>query len=225
MTEAFPAKVGTGFASGNAPTGRVCWANPGDAAAVADRIEAEVRKGACRIAFTGGSTPLKVLALLAARDLDWSGVTIALTDDRQVPDDHPASNFGKIRDALGQSGATFERLIEGAEVAPFDLVWLGMGEDGHVASLFPTMTATLRPGARVIATRPIPLPENAPFDRLSLNAAALKATREIILVVTGAEKRAIIEAAIGGTETRAAQWPVSEFLRGPGPLVTIYWSA
>lgn len=206
-------------------TERISWASPGDAAAVADRIEAEVRQAPCRIAFTGGSTPLKVLALLATRNLDWSQVTIALTDDRQVPDDHPASNFGKIRDALGHTGARFERLIEGAEVAPFDLVWLGMGEDGHVASLFPTMTATLRPGPRVIATRPIPLPDNAPYDRLSLNLAALKATREIILVVTGDEKRAIVEAAIAGPEAQAAQWPVSEILRGPGPLVTIYWSA
>lgn len=200
---------------------QVRWAEPGDAAAVADRIEAEVRRaGDKRIAFTGGSTPLKVLALLATRDLDWSGVTIALTDDRRVPDDHPASNFGKIHAALGASGACFERLVEGAEVAPFDLVWLGMGEDGHVASIFPHMQAVLRPGPGVIATTPIPLPPEAPFDRLSLNKKALKATREIILVVTGASKKALIEQALAGSDA----WPVSDFLRGYGPPVTIYWS-
>ncbi|BEV00571.1 6-phosphogluconolactonase [Novosphingobium olei] len=199
----------------------VRWAEPGDAAAVADRIAAELsRPGEKRIAFTGGSTPIKVLALLKDRPLDWSTVTIALTDDRCVPDDHAASNFGKIHAALGHSGAKFERLEEGMEVTPFDLVWLGMGEDGHVASLFPHMRAMVRPGPSVIATTPIPLPPEAPFDRLSLNKKALKATKEIILVVTGASKRALIERVLKGDD----RYPVADFLRGFGPPVTIYWS-
>lgn len=199
----------------------VRWAEPGDAAAVADHIARVVAApGLKRIAFTGGSTPIKVLALLKDRPLDWSSVTIALTDDRRVPDDHPASNFGKIHAALGNTGATFERLDEGLAVAPFDLVWLGMGEDGHVASLFPEMKAHVRPGAAVIATTPIPLPPEAPFDRLTLNTCALKATREIILVVTGASKRALLERAQAGDD----RYPVTDFLRGYGPPVTIYWS-
>ncbi len=199
----------------------VHWAEPGDAAAVADHIARVVSaSGHKRIAFTGGSTPIKVLALLKDRPLDWSSATIALTDDRCVPDDHPASNFGKIHAALGASGAQFERLEEGASVAPFDLVWLGMGEDGHVASLFPEMKAHVRPGPAVIATTPIPLPPEAPFDRLTLNAAALKATGEIILVVTGASKKALLESALAGND----RYPVTDFLRGFGPPVTIYWS-
>ncbi|MCX7282827.1 MAG: 6-phosphogluconolactonase [Novosphingobium sp.] len=199
----------------------VTWAEPGDAAAVADHIARVVSMpGAKRIAFTGGSTPIKVLALLKDRPLDWASVTIALTDDRRVPDDHPASNFGKIYAALGSSGAAFERLADGEAVAPFDLVWLGMGEDGHVASLFPEMKAHVRPGPAVIATTPIPLPPEAPFERLSLNAAALKASREIILVVTGASKKALLESALAGND----QYPVTDFLRGFGPPVTIYWS-
>lgn len=199
----------------------VTWAEPGDAAAVADRIaEVVAAVGPKRIAFTGGSTPIKVLALLQDRALDWPSVTIALTDDRRVADDHPASNFGKIHAALGHSGAVFERLEEGAPVVPFDLVWLGMGEDGHVASLFPHMQALVRPGATVIATTPIPLPPEAPFDRLTLNHKALKATKEIILVVTGASKKALIERVLAGDDN----YPVADFLRGFGPPVTIYWS-
>jgi 6-phosphogluconolactonase len=199
----------------------VSWAEPGDAAAVADHIARVVSApGDKRIAFTGGSTPIKVLALLKDRPLDWASVTIALTDDRRVPDDHAASNFGKIRAALGSSGATFERLKEDVEVAPFDLVWLGMGEDGHVASLFPEMKAHVRPGPTVIATTPIPLPPEAPFDRLTLNAKALKATKEIILVVAGASKKALIERAMAGDD----RYPVTDFLCGYGPPVTIYWS-
>lgn len=199
----------------------VIWAEPGNAAAVADHIARVVSSsGHKRIAFTGGSTPIKVLVLLKDRPLDWSSVTIALTDDRRVPDDHPASNFGKIHAALGASGARFERLEEGAEVAPFDLVWLGMGEDGHVASLFPEMKAHVRPGPAVIATTPIPLPPEAPFDRLTLNEKALKTTKEIILVVTGSAKKALLESAIAGDD----RYPVTQFLRGNGPPVTIYWS-
>lgn len=199
----------------------VGWADPGDAAAVADHIARVVSApGQKRIAFTGGSTPIKVLGLLKDRPLDWSSVTIALTDDRRVPDDHPASNFGKIHGALGASGAAFERLEEGAPVAPFDLVWLGMGEDGHVASLFPHMYALVRPGPTVIATTPIPLPPEAPFDRLTLNHKALKAAKEIILVVTGASKKALIERVLAGDDS----YPVADFLRGYGPPVTIYWS-
>lgn len=200
----------------------VHWAQPGDAAAVADRIAAELAKpGPKRIAVPGGSTPVKVFALLAERALDWSEVTLCLTDDRQVPDDHPASNYGKLAAALGDSGVTVERLVEGAAVAPFDLVWLGMGEDGHVASLFPHMHALVRPGPAVIATTPVPLPSEAPFPRLSLNRRALKATAEIILVITGATKKQLVERVLGGADT----YPVSDFLRGFGPPVTIYWSA
>ena len=202
-------------------TERVTWAVPGDAAAVAERIAAAVsRPGAKHIAVPGGSTPGKVWKILTRRALDWSGITLCLTDDRVVPDDHPASNYRALHEALGTLGAKIERLIEGAPVAPFDLVWLGMGEDGHVASLFPHMQAVIRRGATAIATRPIPLPKDAPYERLSLNKTALNATKETILVVTGAAKKAVIEQALAGSDA----YPVSDFLRGEGPPVTIYWS-
>lgn len=201
----------------------VTWAEPGDLAAVAERVAVELAKPRpLRISVPGGSTAPKVFALLAARGLDWAGVTITPGDDRCVPDDHAASNHGKLRAALPD--VAIERLVEGAEIAPFDLVWLGMGEDGHVASLFPHMRAELRPGPCVIATTPIPLPPEAPFDRLSLNWRALLATRAVILVVTGAAKRRVIEAALAG-----ADLPVATLFAGAGvpapPPVTIYWSA
>lgn len=202
-------------------TDRIRWASPGDAAAVADRIAAEITlPGPRHIALPGGSTPRAVLELLARRKLDWSRVTLCLTDERCVPDDHPASNYGALVAALGHCGATVERLVEGALVQPFDLVWLGMGEDGHVASLFPHMVAVLRRGPAVIATTPIPLPPEAPFPRLSLNKTALEATRELILVIRGAAKKAVVEKALAGSDA----YPVSDFLRGDGPPVTIYWS-
>lgn len=199
----------------------VTWAKPGDLAAVAARIAAEVtRPGKKRIAMAGGSTPGKVLALLAAQNLDWSDVTIVPTDDRQVPADHPASNLGALRTAFARTAATILPLVEDERPDKFDLVWLGMGADGHIASLFPRMCALPRRRRRVIATTPIPLPAEAPFARLSLNRKALAATREIILVVTGRDKRIVIEHALAGGDS----YPVSDILRGGGPPVTIYWS-
>ena len=170
--------------------------------------------------MAGGSTPAKVLALLASRDLDWAGTTIIPTDDRQVSTDHPASNVGALRQAFAGTAATILPLAEGDKVAPFDLVWLGMGADGHIASLFPRMCAEQRRGRRVIAPTPIPLPPEAPFARLSLNRKALAATAETIVVITGAAKRAVIEAALAGSDAL----PISDVVRNPRAPVTIYWS-
>lgn len=198
------------------------WAKPGDAAAVAERIAREiVLSRGRRIAVPGGSTPLRIFDLLAERRLDWRGTTLMLTDDRQVPRDHPASNFARLEAALGDSGATLVGLSEGDPVAPFDLVWLGMGADGHIASLFPRMTASERPGPHVIATVPDPLPPEAPFPRLSLNFEALLRTREIILVLTGEEKRVLLERVVAG---RAEDLPVARLVRDATSPVTIYWS-
>ncbi len=199
----------------------VSWAEPGNLAAVAERIAAEVaRPGSKRIAVAGGSTPGKVFEMLAARDLDWAGTTLVPTDDRQVPHDHPASNFAKLNSALGRTDATLVPLEEGQKIKPFDLVWLGMGEDGHVASLFPRMCALPSVKRRLIATTPKPLPPEAPFARLSLNRQALAATKATILVATGSAKRRLIEAALAGSDA----WPVSDILRGSRAPVTIYWS-
>jgi len=164
----------------------VNWANPGDAAAVAAHIaEVVARPGAKRLAFTGGSTPLKVFALLAAQKLDWCGVTIALTDDRCVPDDHPASNFGKMHAALGDCGASFERLEEGMVVAPFDLVWLGMGEDGHIASLFPDLATTAHSTKSAVAVDNSPKP---PAERVSISVDRLALASAIYIFALGEGK-------------------------------------
>jgi 6-phosphogluconolactonase len=210
------------------PRAAVSWAKPGDAAAVADRIGRELARstrnggGAKRIAVPGGSTPLRVFDLLAARQFDWSGATLVLTDDRQVPPSHPASNFGRLAAALGEARCRIAPLTAGEPVEPFDLVWLGMGADGHVASLFPRMIVNGEgEGPRVIATVPDPLPPEARFPRLSLNLAALVRTREIILVVTGEAKRALLEQVLAGG---APDLPVARLVWAATCPLTIYWS-
>ena len=198
------------------------WADPGDAAAVADRLAAILgRAGEKRIAVPGGSTPRRVFDLLAARKLDWAGTEVWLTDDRQVQHDHPASNFGQLQAALAGSDATLVELREGASAPRFDLVWLGMGADGHIASLFPIMAAEETSGPHIIATVPEPLPPEAPFARLSLNLEALTNADDIIVMVTGYEKRAVLEAALRGEDEHL---PIAQLLRTATCPITIYWS-
>ena len=198
------------------------WADPGDAAAVADQVAAVVgRTGEKRIAVPGGSTPRKIFDLLAARHLDWSGTEVWLTDDRRVPHDHRASNFGQLAAVLGDSEATLVELREGGSAPRFDLVWLGMGSDGHIASLFPKMAAKECSGPHVIATVPDPLPAEAPFPRLSLNLEALTQATEILVVVNGDEKRAVLESALRG---EAEHLPIAQLFRAATSPVTIYWS-
>jgi 6-phosphogluconolactonase len=199
---------------------RAIWADPGDAAAVAARVAAVLaRSGAKRIAVPGGTTPRRVFAHLGKAD--WRGAMVVPTDDRQVPHDHPASNFGALAQAVADAGACLVELCDGDPVAPFDLVWLGMGADGHVASLFPRMAAGERAGPHVIATVPEPLPREAPFARLSLNLEALVATDALILAVSGADKRAVLERALGG---EAEDLPVAHLLHAAQCPVEIYWS-
>jgi 6-phosphogluconolactonase len=201
---------------------QIDWAQPGDPAAVAERVARVVaRPGAKRIAVPGGATPAAVFAELAARELEWRGCEVWPTDDRQVPPEHPASNFGKLHAALGGSGAMLVELREGKPSPRFDLVWLGMGADGHVASLFPRMAAGERVGPCVITTVPEPLPREAPFARLSLNLEALTATEALIVAITGGDKRRVIEAAIRGEPDGL---PIGQLLRAARCPIEIFWS-
>jgi 6-phosphogluconolactonase len=196
------------------------WVADGSNEQVADHIAAFVRSHPrAVIALPGGATPRAILHDLAARPIDWSGVTVMLTDERIVPPGHPASNQSMLEDILGMSGAQFRLLEHGAIVPELALVWLGMGTDGHIASLFPQMDAEELPGPRVIRTVPDPLPREAPFPRLSLNLEALASADEVILVVRGEEKRAVLEAALHG----APELPVAQ-LAAKVPI-RIYWSA
>jgi 6-phosphogluconolactonase len=197
------------------------WAVPADDAAVADFIASAIlAKGGGRIAVPGGSTPAPILRALARHPLDWTRVTFTLSDDRDVPHDHPASNFGALRAALGGTGARLEPLAEGPDPGRFDLVWVGMGQDGHVASIFPNMRVSADAAPAVIRDTPEPLPPEAPFPRLSLNYAALTDTDRLILVLRGEAKKSLIVDAIAGRH----DLPVARLLsRADGP-VTIFWN-
>lgn len=199
----------------------VAWAPRGGADAVADHVASVVaRPGAKALAVPGGQTPLPILQTLTARKLDWSGTLIVPTDDRLVPADDPASNIGMLRRVLGGTSATLRPLHADAQPPRFDLVWLGMGDDGHVASIFPKMRGAIFDGACVTEVRPDPLPPEAPFARLTLTYAALANCEAMILVIRGAKKRAVVEDALAGR----FDLPIANLLAVLSAPLTIYWT-
>lgn len=169
------------------------------AAAAADIAEA-LRDGARSLVLAGGTTPQRCYELLARMDVVWGRVRILFGDERCVPPDHPDSNYRMARGALLDrvAPATVYRMPAElgpdvaaglyadvvAAVAPLDVVVLGVGEDGHTASLFPGHAALKAPGLAV-GIRDSPKP---PPQRVTLTLNALQSARRVIILATGAGK-------------------------------------
>jgi 6-phosphogluconolactonase len=154
--------------------------------------------GEVAISVPGGSTPFPILAELTRVQLDWRRIAVWPGDDRIVEEASPASNVGRIRALLEPAGARIVPLAEDAAPPHFALVWLGMGGDGHIASLFPNTDPRADDPLRLRRLTPDPLPPEAPFDRLSLTIPALLDSDRLLFVIRGAEKRALFEAAAAG---------------------------
>lgn len=190
------------------------------AAWLAARLEAALAAGDAPVAISvpGGSTPFPILAELAAAPLDWRRVTVWPGDDRIVPEDHPASNAGRIRALLEPAGAEVVGLNPMEDVPHFALAWLGMGADGHVASLFPSTDPRADDPQRIRRLTPDPLPPEAPFERISLTIPALLDSDELLFVIRGAAKRALFEAAARGEN----DLPVARLLAAARQPVTCF---
>lgn len=174
--------------------------------------EAITARGHAVLAVSGGRSPVALFEQLRHQPLDWARVTVVLVDERCVPHDHPDSNTTLVRTHLlreAAAAATFvpffdtlpptlsdaalEALADlanhrlAAHPWPMDIAVLGMGEDGHTASLFPGapgLARALRGSGPLTWLRP----PTAPHPRLTLTLPALLATREIALAITGAAK-------------------------------------
>lgn len=174
--------------------------------------------GAIAITIPGGSTPFPILARLDTQSIDWRRIEVWPGDDRVVPEEHPASNVGRIRKALEPLGARVVALDEGAIPPHFALTWLGMGADGHIASLFPNTDPRADDPRSVRRLMPDPLPPEAPFARLSLTIPALLDSDGLVFVIRGAEKRAVFEAAMAGDN----DLPIARLLRAARQPVTCF---
>ena len=175
--------------------------------------------GGIAITIPGGSTPFPILARLAAEHgIDWTRVTVWPGDDRIVAEDHPASNVGRVRAALEPLGAEVVALSETVRPPHFALAWLGMGGDGHIASLFPNTDPRADDPRPVRRLLPDPLPPEAPFARLSLTIPALLNSDAVIFVIRGADKIALFDAALRGDH----DLPVARLLAATHQPVTCF---
>ena len=169
-------------------------------ASIAAHIEAALASAltadgaAVAISVPGGSTPFPIMEELVKADLDWSRVTIWPGDDRIVPEDHAASNTGKIRALFEPTGAQVAALTVVDQTPHFALVWLGMGADGHIASLFPNTDPKVDDAQALRRLTPDPLPPEAPFDRITLTMPALLNSDALMFVIRGDDKRAVFDA-------------------------------
>lgn len=184
------------------------------------RLAAALAAGEAPVAITvpGGSTPFPILERLALMPLEWSRVTVWPGDDREVPEDHPASNTGRIRALLEPAGAEVVALTVMEQVPHFALAWLGMGADGHIASLFPSTDPRADDPQPIRMLTPDPLPPEAPFGRITLTIPALLDSGELLFVIRGAEKRALFEAAARGEN----DLPVARLLGAARQRVTCF---
>lgn len=169
------------------------------AAAAADIAEA-MRDGARSLVLAGGTTPRRCYELLSRLDVAWGRISVLFGDERCVHADHPDSNYRMAREALLDhvAPATVYRIP--AELGPdeaadlyahvvaamtrLDVVLLGVGEDGHTASLFPGHPA-LEASGLAVGIRDSPKP---PPQRVTLTLPALRAARRVIILATGAGK-------------------------------------
>ena len=207
-----------------APMADVTIIENADDAAIADwfaaRIGAvlEAGEGPVTITVPGGSTPFPIFERLLEHDLDFSRLVVWPNDDRIVPEDHSASNTGKLRALFQPAGAEVVTLTVMEAVPRFDLAWLGMGADGHIASLFPNTDPRLDEDRQIIRLTPDPLPPEAPFDRISLTLPALLDSAQVAFVIRGTDKRAVFDAAAAGL----SDLPVARFLTGAAQPVTCF---
>jgi 6-phosphogluconolactonase len=199
-------------------------------------------RGRASLVVSGGTTPVALFEALSGEDMPWEKVVVSLADERWVDPGTPDSNERLVRthllknkaaaatfiglktpeDPAGAGEAACENRIRQIPV-PFDLLILGMGDDGHTASLFPGAAAL--PGALDMASERICMavsPPEAPHDRMTLTLPALLNSRRIFVHIVGEKKRKVYERAIAGESPE--EMPIRAILSQKKVPVTIWWA-
>lgn len=205
---------------------------------VAGQLAAAIAaQGVARLALSGGSSPRAFLRVLDTMPLAWDKVRVTLVDERQVPPDHPRANWRFVRECLpqasqqaqwlplydpqaGEAGLLQTAQALQAAYLPLDVVVLGMGEDGHFASLFPD-AAELAHGLAV-TSQEVLLAIHAPSAgeaRVSLTLATLLQARHLHLLLQGERKWQVWQAAQAGDRTL----PVANLLQAAGDKIFVHY--
>lgn len=194
-----------------------------------------------RLLLSGGTTPAPVYAALSKAPLDWSRIDVALVDERWLLPDDPDSNARLVRESLLQNNAAkarFETLTragrsieESVTTAnlharhPAGVVVLGMGEDGHTASLFPRMQGidhALETTSPYIAVDATGCPGAGKWlRRISLTPAGLAPAHTRLLLIRGERKRALLDRVLDGEDAR--EYPVRTAFSTPGAPLQVHW--
>jgi 6-phosphogluconolactonase len=202
------------------------------AAGLADRVARGLsrsisRKGNATLAVSGGTTPTLFFEHLSREPITWEKVIITLVDERQVDEDSPRSNARLVRQNLLQGQAVAAKFVPlfhnelTASTLEFDVVVLGMGDDGHTASFFPDgdrLSEALNMKT-VSALLPMQAP-NAGEPRLTFTLPAVLKAKVLCLHVEGAKKQTVLEKAMAGTDV--LDMPVRAVLQSDRPL-DIFW--
>ena len=202
--------------------------------------------GKAVFAGSGGSTPSPIYARLAEAPLDWSRVAVTLVDERYVPESSSGSNAALLKRSLLTGAAAAARFVPlyqpsvtvdraaalaahalAAEGGHLDAVLLGMGEDGHICSMFPespTLRALLSPTLPpTVLGVPAGRDGRAPsLERLSINLPYLIQARRVVLALTGAAKRSVFEREAAGDP---ATQPIAALLAHKVPLEVVWTEA
>jgi 6-phosphogluconolactonase len=199
-------------------------------------------RGEALIAVPGGKTPLPIYAKLAEAKLNWKKVTIIPTDERLVPLTDEQSNVRAIAQAFLPTGARVfpigsdivDYKLAGnsanAKLAelkfPLDLAWLGVGADGHTASIFPggdlDEALNAPKGRHAVGVMPNPLPADAPVARVTLTRSAILSARTILIAITGDKKREVLEQAIA--DGQSSKLPIGRVLAEAEQPIDIHWA-
>jgi len=205
---------------------------------LADDIAA---KSKASLVVSGGRTPMGFFQLLSQQMLDWHSVKVTLADERWVNNEHKDSNEKLVRENLLINEARHadfvplktaaDNALEGevetelalAAIGQFTVVILGMGDDGHTASLFPGAEAlplglAMDSGRTAIAVTPT----EAPHQRISLTLPRLLNSRQLIIHISGAGKQSLLQAAQAGDDV--AELPIRAILKQQAAPLSIYWA-